>query len=229
MSTPAQLGLFVPLTAKPSEATALSEFLLAGHTLVQNEPETLQWFAIKYTSPPLFGQNPTPDTPPETQFLIFDTFAADAGRQAHLAGPIAAALMKNREALLVEGDAGVAIQPIQLLAHKVTKPAGDASGVTQGLQVGLRVIFTAKADKIDAVKEHLITVGKDTLEEDSPPLWFGFWFPGTNKFGILGLGSEADREARLTGPAATKMRENSGGLFEGPPEVINVDIVAAKF
>jgi len=224
MTTPATLGLFVPLTAKPSESAAVNSFLLQGHDLVQDEPDTLQWFAVKYTSPPL-----NPSTPPDTQYLIFDAFAADSGRQAHLSGPIAAALMGSRDALLVEGDEGVAIKPIELLAHKVTTSA-DASGVTRGLKCGLRVILTAKADKIDAVKEHLITVGTNALQEPNPPVWFGFWFPETNKFGILGLfPDEKAREERLSGPAANTMRANVQNLFEVPPEVVEVDVLASKF
>lgn len=139
---PAKLGLFVPLTSKPEESTALKEFLLGGYDLVQDthEPETLQWFALKYSNPA------------GTQFAIFDTSAAESGREAHLNGAVAAALMQNKERLLIPGDDGVNIRKVDILASKVEKP-GD--GLTKGLQNGLRVLIKAKESKIGDVKAFL--------------------------------------------------------------------------
>ena len=80
-------GLWVRLVAKPGMADAVANFLRQGAALAQQEPETRTWYAVQ-----LDGQT----------FGIFDTFDADAGRQAHLSGPIAAALMANADTLLAQ-------------------------------------------------------------------------------------------------------------------------------
>jgi quinol monooxygenase YgiN len=73
--------------AKPGKQQAVEDFLKSALPLAQAEPATITWYAIKL-GPSTFG--------------IFDTFPDDAGRQAHLAGPIAAALMANAAELLAE-------------------------------------------------------------------------------------------------------------------------------
>lgn len=73
----AKVGLFVPLPAQSGKAEDVEGFLLKGRTLVDDEPLTLQWYAIKYTGD-AYAKTPT--------FAIFDTFAADEGRNAHVNG-----------------------------------------------------------------------------------------------------------------------------------------------
>ena len=63
----------------------LQAFLQSGAALVEEEPETLVWFAVRL-APSTFG--------------IFDAFADEAGRQAHLTGRVAAALGENASRLL---------------------------------------------------------------------------------------------------------------------------------
>ena len=95
------VGLFVKLEAKPEKAEALASFLNAGLALANAEPETIAWFAFKL-GPTTFG--------------IFDAFPSDAGRQAHLQGPIAKALMERAEELLAEPPQ---ISPVDVLAAKL--------------------------------------------------------------------------------------------------------------
>src|ERR1041384_5715075 len=71
-------GLLVRLEAKPGKETAVASFLQGGLPIVEQEPATITWYAIKL-GPSIFG--------------IFDTFPDDRGRQAHFAGQVAAALM----------------------------------------------------------------------------------------------------------------------------------------
>jgi quinol monooxygenase YgiN len=80
-----KVGLLVRLEAKPGMEDAVAKFLEGGLALANNEPATVAWFAIKL-GPSTFG--------------IFDAFPDDAGRKAHLNGPIAAALMANAAELL---------------------------------------------------------------------------------------------------------------------------------
>ena len=79
------VALYVALEAKPGKEEAVAEFLRQGKALVEAEPATIAWFGVRLG--------------PST-FAIFDAFPDDAGRQAHLAGKVAAALMANAGDLL---------------------------------------------------------------------------------------------------------------------------------
>ena len=96
-----KLALFVRLEAKPGQETALANFLAGALPLANAEAATSAWFALKF-GPSTFG--------------IFDAFADEAGRTAHLQGPIAAALMANAAALLALPPT---IEKVDLLAAKL--------------------------------------------------------------------------------------------------------------
>ena len=95
-----KLALLARLEAKPGKEKELETFVKSALALAQNEPETIRWYALQL-SPSTFG--------------IFDTFEAEAGRQAHLDGPIAKALMAKADELLAEAPK---IEPVTLLAVK---------------------------------------------------------------------------------------------------------------
>jgi len=95
------LGLHVPLVAKPGKSDAVKNFLISALSLVEKEPQTLQWFAYQKS---------------ETEFGIFDTFTTESGRQAHLNGKVAAALVQNADELLGQP---LDIQEADILAVKV--------------------------------------------------------------------------------------------------------------
>jgi len=95
-----KVALLVRLEAKPSKESAVEEFLRGGLTLVQQEPATSTWYAIKL-GPSTYG--------------IFDTFQDDAGRQAHLTGRVAAALIAKAPELLAQPPA---IEKAEILAAK---------------------------------------------------------------------------------------------------------------
>jgi len=95
------VGLLVRLEAKPGHAGEVEEFLKGGLALVMDEPETTAWFAIRM-GPVTFG--------------IFDAFPTDAGRQAHLAGRVAAALMASADKLLARPPV---IENVDVLAVKL--------------------------------------------------------------------------------------------------------------
>lgn len=71
-------ALWVRLEAKPGKEKDVETFLLSGLALVEEEPATIAWFALK-VAPSVYG--------------IFDAFPDEAGRNAHLAGKVAEALM----------------------------------------------------------------------------------------------------------------------------------------
>lgn len=95
------VGLFVRLEVKPGKEKEVESFLRQGLQLVNEEPATTAWFAIRMG--------------PST-FAIFDAFPDEAGRQAHLSGKVAAALMAKAPELLVEGPS---IEKVDVLASKL--------------------------------------------------------------------------------------------------------------
>jgi quinol monooxygenase YgiN len=80
-------ALFVRLEAKSGKENEVAKFLRDAQGLVQQEPATTAWFGIKLGP---------------TTFAIFDAFPDDAGRDAHLSGRVAKALMEKAPELLAE-------------------------------------------------------------------------------------------------------------------------------
>ena len=80
-----KVALYVRLEAKPGKEAEVEKFLKDGLSVVQQEPATTAWFGI-HMGPSTFG--------------IFDAFPDEAGRQAHLNGKVAAALMAKAPELL---------------------------------------------------------------------------------------------------------------------------------
>ncbi|NJN70625.1 MAG: antibiotic biosynthesis monooxygenase [Nitrospira sp.] len=96
-----QVALFVRLKAKPGKEADVAQFLESGLALANQEATTPIWFALRL-GPATFG--------------IFDAFADEAGRKAHLAGPIAAALMAKASELLAEPPQ---IEQVDVLGAKI--------------------------------------------------------------------------------------------------------------
>ena len=75
-----KLALLVILEAKPGKENEVEQFLNSGLGLVEQEPKTITWYALKI-GPSTYG--------------IFDTFEGEEGRKAHLSGEVAKALMQK--------------------------------------------------------------------------------------------------------------------------------------
>ena len=98
-----KLALFVRLEAKPGKEADVANFLRSGLPIVQDEPATIAWFGIRL-GPTTFG--------------IFDAFPDEAGRQAHLSGKVAAALMAKAPQLRATPPV---IEKVDVLAAKLPK------------------------------------------------------------------------------------------------------------
>ena len=96
-------GLLVRLEAKSGKEGEVAKFLSDALPLAEREPATRAWFAIRL-GPSTFG--------------IFDVFPDEAGRQTHLSGPIAAALMEKASELLSQAPA---IEKVDVLAAKLNE------------------------------------------------------------------------------------------------------------
>lgn len=71
-------AIWVMLKAKPGKESEVEAFLSQGATLANDEARTVNWYGVKI-APGMYG--------------VFDTFENEAGRDAHMSGEIAKALM----------------------------------------------------------------------------------------------------------------------------------------
>ena len=94
-------ALYVQLEAKPGKEGDVEAFLNGGLPIVQDEPATIAWFALRMGA---------------STFGIFDAFPDEAGRQAHLTGRVAAALMAKAGELLAQPPS---ILKVDVLAAKL--------------------------------------------------------------------------------------------------------------
>ena len=94
-------GLWVPLKAKPGKEAEVEAFLEGGLALVNDEPDTTAWFAVRLGP---------------SDFAIVDFFPDEGGRKAHLSGRVAEALMARADELL---DEPPNIQQADVIAAKL--------------------------------------------------------------------------------------------------------------
>ncbi|MFD8414883.1 putative quinol monooxygenase [Streptomyces sp. NPDC059650] len=97
-----RIGLLARIEAKPEHVREVEELLTGALALAREEAGTTVWFALRLGT---------------TTFGIFDAFATEEGRQAHLQGKIAAALMERAPELLAEAPE---ILPVDVLAAKLS-------------------------------------------------------------------------------------------------------------
>jgi quinol monooxygenase YgiN len=96
----AKLALYVALKAKPGKESDIEAFLKQGAEMSKAETGTVTWYGIK--------EGPG-------SYAVFDTFNDEAGRDAHLSGDIAKALMAKADELFSNK---LEIHKIQIIADK---------------------------------------------------------------------------------------------------------------
>ena len=96
-----QHALYVQLEAKPGMEHEVASFLSNARSMVDDEPETMAWFAIRMGN---------------STFGIFDAFANEHGREAHLQGKLAKQLMSRASQLFVKQPE---IRRVDVLADKL--------------------------------------------------------------------------------------------------------------
>lgn len=98
----AKLAIWVMLNAKPGKEDEVEAFLKQGAVMAQGEPKTVNWYGVK-VAPGVYG--------------VFDTFDDEAGREAHLSGEIAKALIANARDLFANASE-LRIEKMEILADK---------------------------------------------------------------------------------------------------------------
>ena len=96
----AKYALYVPLKAKPGKEAEVEAFLKQGAEMSKKETGTVTWYGIKEE---------------DGTYAVFDTFQDEAGRDAHLSGEIAKALMANASELFSNE---IKIEKMEILARK---------------------------------------------------------------------------------------------------------------
>ena len=200
------IGLLVIMKAKQGKEKDVKNFLLSGLSLVNQEPQTESWFAFQVD---------------EKTFGIYDTFEIEAGRQAHLTGEVAKALLANAGNLLENFDAKTSIQPVEVIAshHK--------SGMQNN---GLLVIMKAKKGKSRDV-ESFLNVGKQLVGEESMTLsWYAIKLDDTTYAIFDTFEGDMGRDAHLTGKVAAALMENAPTILEGfeASAIQKIAILASK-
>ncbi|WP_405141000.1 antibiotic biosynthesis monooxygenase [Sphaerisporangium sp. NBC_01403] len=103
------VGLLVRVNARPGKEWEIENFLRDELALIEDEPGMAVWFAVRINC---------------ATFGIFDAFEEDAGRRAHLAGKVAAALMERSDELFTRPPT---IERVDILATKLPEDAGRSS------------------------------------------------------------------------------------------------------
>ena len=96
----AKLAIWVMLKAKPGKEADVEAFLKQSAVMSKDEAQTVNWYGVKM-GPGMYG--------------VFDTFDDEAGRDAHLNGEIARALMANASELFSNE---IRIEKMEILADK---------------------------------------------------------------------------------------------------------------
>jgi quinol monooxygenase YgiN len=107
MTNDARVALWVRLEAKPGKESEVENFLRGGLAIVEQEPATTTWYALRL-GPTTFG--------------IFDTFPDESGRQAHLSGRVAAALKEKASELFAEPPS---ISKVDVIAAKLPRSTAE--------------------------------------------------------------------------------------------------------
>ena len=200
------LGLLVIMKAKPGKEEEVKDFLLGGPALVEQEPQTVSWFAFQID---------------ERTFGIYDTFEVEAGRQAHLTGPVAKALLASAEDLLESFDAKKDIRPIRVVA----------SNHKQGIHnKGLLVIMKAKVGKSKAVERFLDSGRQLVADEPGTLSWYALKLDDTTYAIFDTFAANPWRDAHLEGKVAQALMEKAPVNLENfkTSDIQKIDILATK-
>jgi quinol monooxygenase YgiN len=199
-------GLLVRLAAKHDQDEEVERFLRAALPLVEHEPATTAWFAIR------FGRH---------EYGIFDVFPDEDGRQAHLSGPVARNLTERGDELFSEAPQ---IENLDVLAAKLPTAGASVDAVTKGLLL----LLPAKSGHEPYVEEFLRGARPLVEEEPRTVAWFAIR-AGEGRYGIFDVFPDnGARFAHLTGHVPRELAKHATTLLGGLPDMDMLNILAFK-
>lgn len=196
-------ALFVGIEADSGKEPDVAEFLRGALGPVQEEPDTRDWYALRFDP---------------KQFAIFDTFPGNAGRLKHLLGEVGRALIVKTFTVL---DGLPDIRPAQVLAAKL--PVGGRHPA-----LALHVPLRARPGQEEAVAALLTGAEPLVAAEAGTLAWYALRL-AHDRFAIVDFfADEAGRDAHLSGQVAAALMANADTLFDEPPKIVRGDVLASK-
>jgi len=196
-------GLLVRLDARHGMHDEVEDFLRGALPLVDAEPATTAWFAVR------FGRG---------EYGIVDFFPDEAGRDAHLAGAVAQALMAKADALF---DAPPKIERVAVLAEK--RPAAASAG---SVRKALLLTFDAKDGHEADVEQFLRDARPLVMAEPETLSWFALRFED-GKYGIFDVFPDhGGRFAHITGHVPRELAKHALTLLGSVPHLELFDVLA---
>lgn len=198
-------GLLVRLEAKSGKEADVEAFLRSALPLVQREPGTMAWFAVR------FGRG---------EYGIFDVFPDDAGRDAHLAGPVAQALEQRGGELFAKAPR---IQHLAVLANKMPAP-----GAREPDTKGLLLTFRAKSGHEPDVEQFLRDAQPVVMDEPKTTAWFAIQ-TDEGEYGIFDVFPDnGGRFAHLSGGVPRELLKHALTLLGSMPDLEMLNVEAEK-
>jgi quinol monooxygenase YgiN len=197
-------GLLTRLSARSDRDADVKTVLGSVLALSEQEPDTTASFAFR------FGRG---------EYGIIDIFPDDAARQAHLDGPVTAALEEQRRNLF---DDDPHIQKLDVLADKF--PIMDSGPDTKGLLL----TFKARAGHEQDVEQFLVGAQPMVMEEPNTTAWFAIRTEN-GEYGIFDV--FPDNEARLlhlTGHVPRELTKHAFTWIGSMPGLEMVNVTAEK-
>jgi quinol monooxygenase YgiN len=198
-------GLLVRLEAKHGRDFDVEKLLRFAQLTVWEEPDTTAWFGVR------FGRS---------EYGIFDVFPDERGREAHLAGPVARALMAEADELFTQTPQ---ILPLDVLALKL-----PVTGCEGPVTKGLLLTFKAKSGREEEVAEFLRNAFPYVQDEPKTIAWFAIRLP-TGEFGTFDVFPDnGGRFAHLTGHVPRELAKHALSLLGSVPDMDMLDVLSYK-
>jgi quinol monooxygenase YgiN len=195
-------GLLKRFDATHGKEDNVAALLKSAMSMLPDEPATLAWYGLK------LGRH---------EFRVFDAFADEAGREAHLDGAISKALLGARSLL----DTAPAVEKVRVLAHK--KPMTSTPA-----HKGLLLSFPARAGHEAEVEQFLRDALPMVEDEPGTLAWFAIQ-RDNGDYGIFDVFPDnGARFAHLTGHVPRGLARHLNRLLGGVPDLHLLEVIAER-